>query len=221
MNSDETWLLYMWSGVFSSAIGGAVAAIVAMLVLRKTNKHQSTLATTQLAGQRNDLERQLMEQRQGLELQLREQRAEASNARETAAIADMLAAIAQLESNCMDGDRADNERLHLAFESATIRWEMELDHEAMADEIQDWHFLTRKLVLMARWEKDWNQGTVFRDALNTASHGLAFALKGWPKANGQRRDRICSVIRAERELAMEPIDKDIARRATVQSTAAE
>lgn len=209
--SCGTWLV-VWNGLIGALIAAVLAAGVAMLVVLLSTNHQTKLAKAERRAQQNAAIKELKQQSDSLKLQLAEQRAEASKARETAAIADMLAAIAQLDSNCIEGETADLEKTHLAFESAMIRWEMELDHEAMAEEIQNWHFLTRKLVAMARWESDWDQGTTFRDALSTATHGLADALKRWPKAHGQTRDDIFAVIKADRELAMDPIDKDIARR---------
>ena len=44
MNSDEIWLLQLWSGVIGSFIAAVVGGLVALMVVRLTNGHQSKLA---------------------------------------------------------------------------------------------------------------------------------------------------------------------------------
>lgn len=44
VNSDEIWLLQLWSGAFGGVISAAAAAVVAVGVLYFSNKHQTKLS---------------------------------------------------------------------------------------------------------------------------------------------------------------------------------
>lgn len=139
MNSDEIWLLQLWSGAFGACLGAGGAAAVAMLVLRKTNEHQTVLAAeamdTQraiaaeaLKEQREHAKTALDQQRAALGQQLHEQRAEASLAREIAAIADLIPAIGDLTLEAMyQADESKLAPLVGRIQSAAARWWMELD----------------------------------------------------------------------------------------------
>ncbi|MDR7083588.1 hypothetical protein J2X01_002883 [Arthrobacter ginsengisoli] len=43
MNSDEIWLLQLWGGVIGSFLAAVVGGLVALMVVRLTNGHQSKL----------------------------------------------------------------------------------------------------------------------------------------------------------------------------------
>jgi len=195
----DNWAL-LWGAFIGAVISGGAAAGVATWVLKKTREDQASLAKTQLDEQRKDLEHQLKEQRQSLELQLKEQRAEASKAREIAAIADILAAAATINERYAERDSVMNV-LFVAFESAVVRWQIELDHKEMAHEIQDWGTLFRKLADLARWEIAETQSDKYRQVLDTARHGLEEPLKAWPAADAAQRDDLFHVLVADRELA--------------------
>lgn len=107
MNSDEMWLLYMWSGVFASAVGGGVA----MLVLWRTNAHQSKLANRQLADQKSESKR----------------------ARCATAIGDLVAAVEQIPTAAEASTDQVNARVFAATSALTRLRLEDLDEETIID----------------------------------------------------------------------------------------
>lgn len=187
MNSDETWLLYMWSGVFASAVGGAVAAGVAMYVLRKTNKHQADLAKTQLR-----------QQKIALDLQLQEQRKEATKVREIAAIADLLAVVTDLHL----AQRETPESFMIAvgrLHSAGIRWRIDLEHEGMDRAFRDWMETYARAALVGS-KREWPK---YQDGIEgafySARKSLNRCLVKWPNASPHEQDSLASQLAEHRQ----------------------
>jgi hypothetical protein len=112
VNSDETWQLYLWSGAFASAVGGAVA----MLVLWRTNAHQSKLAAEQLNVQKSEAKRN----------------------RCTAVVGDLVAAIEQLPSAAESSVDEVNSRIFAATSALTRLSLEDMDESTVA--------ITRKVV---------------------------------------------------------------------------
>lgn len=146
----EAWL-QLWSGVIGSVVGAVGAALVALLVLRKTNNHQSTLARValkeqreladrELAAQRKDSKTALKEQRKALNKQLRDQRSEASRARELAAIADFLSAIEAISDGMGDPDwlKSNLSAAEQQLESARVRMTFEPHSRALVNALKLW-----------------------------------------------------------------------------------
>jgi hypothetical protein len=94
MNSDEIWLLQLWSGTFGASIGAIAAAGVALLLgWRSNNKHQLRLAALARRQAAALAEEQLASQERSLRQQLDDQRAEASKARYFEAIGAIVATV--------------------------------------------------------------------------------------------------------------------------------
>lgn len=134
MNSDEIWLLQLWSGTFAAAVSGAVAVFVLYL----SNRHQTKLsklaredasaaADRQLESQAVGLREQLVSQQRGLEAQLVQQRLEATKERQAAALADLLVSQNKLVRAMMWAN-PDTELSELFGDMQTkaARWQMEL-----------------------------------------------------------------------------------------------
>ena len=76
----------LWSGVIGAALSAVLAALVAVLVVWRTNKHQSKLAATALRRQAKSAKKALKSQRRLLQEQLDEQRRSELNNRALEAI---------------------------------------------------------------------------------------------------------------------------------------
>lgn len=117
MNSDEIWLLQLWSGAIGSFVAAVLGGLVALVVVRLTNSQQRRLA---------------------------------AEARERAAIADLLAATGAMLKKYWDGpDRVQD--LLLVAEAASIRWSMETEYKALGSEVLTWPYFIGQLALEA-WE---------------------------------------------------------------------
>ncbi|UOD80321.1 hypothetical protein [Paenarthrobacter ureafaciens] len=149
-----------WAQLWSGVIGAVAGAGVAMHVLRKTLREQATIATKneqvqrelaeiaasaqaalaakQLTEQREALERQLAEQRDALQLQLEEQRREASLNREHAAIADVIAVIAESVEPALSSTSEADRAIRARVAAATGRWQIETDNPRLRGELEKW-----------------------------------------------------------------------------------
>lgn len=81
------------SGIIGSILGGAIAGFVAMVVVARTNTHQSKLAAAASLEQNERAEVQLEKQREALEAQLRAQKREADFDREIMVRAELISVI--------------------------------------------------------------------------------------------------------------------------------
>lgn len=150
MNSDETWLLYLFSGLFGAVISGVVAAIVAVLLLRNTNQHVSNEAVKNTTEQRRlaaletkaaeaRADKALTAQREGLELQLSEQKRQSSLARKVDAAAELASTIRAIPTLLDGSTTASNaiNRSGLQARSAALRWIIEDDDIELALCVED------------------------------------------------------------------------------------
>lgn len=123
--SRSEWV-QLWSGVLGAVVSSGVAALVAVLVLTRSNKVQRKLAAEALAHQKA----------QG-EAQLAEQRAEAARVREQAAIAEVI--IATERFGIVSLEAMSDVRKHLpVFQAAAARWRVELGSGSMESELMTW-----------------------------------------------------------------------------------
>lgn len=124
---EESVWVQLWSGTVGAIVSAGMAALVAVMVLTRSNTHQRKLAAEALAHQKA-----LGEQ------QLAEQRAEAARVREQAAIAEVIIAAEQF----MHVSRESTEELtrHLVvFQSAVARWRVELGPGSpLTGELMNW-----------------------------------------------------------------------------------
>lgn len=96
INADG-WM-QLWNGVIGTALSAVLAALVAVFVVWRTNKHQTSLARTALTAQREDAATALEVQRELLERQIVEQREESRRAERTQALASFIAGVRELGS---------------------------------------------------------------------------------------------------------------------------
>lgn len=172
MNSDETWLLYLWSGTFGGAIAGMVAGVVAVLVLWRTNVHQTKLANAAMVEQRRLATEALIEQRrlaeaetaaaearaaralenqrEGLAQQLREQREEAAKGRRHAALGDLVAAVERGTNRYKSIPRI--EECYEDMGSAIGRFTIDSDNRSLRIELTKWPYLMYSLLREANIE---------------------------------------------------------------------
>lgn len=104
MGIGEGAWIQLWSGLFGSFVAALIGGLVALLVVRLTNGHQSRLAV---------------------------------EAREKAAISDLVASSNRLLTEYAQGERAVESLIQL-MDAAAVRWRMELAHEGMAEEVERW-----------------------------------------------------------------------------------
>lgn len=102
---DRDEWVQLWSGGLSAVLSAAVAAIVAIVVLTRSSRHQQSL----------------------VERQLDEQRTEAALTREKAAMADLMAAATRFISFDERYKHASVTELISAYIAATYRWALEAD----------------------------------------------------------------------------------------------
>ncbi|MBT2536248.1 hypothetical protein [Arthrobacter sp. ISL-69] len=196
MNSDEIWLLQLWSGAFAAAGSG----LVAVLVLYWSNRHQSKLAeiarrqAAHLAGE------QLEAQERAMRRQLDEQRAEASKARYFAATGDLVAAV----ETCANTFRRDGdiEDAFVQMESARVRMSFDSDSPRLMDELSYWTYLIWNLTKQATIEwRDPIAEKVPLATLTSVTTTLTVALAHWHHANPEMRDNMLAQLRETRAWA--------------------
>lgn len=181
MNSDEIWLLQLWSGTFGAAISAVAAAFVAILVVQLSNKHQSRLA----------------------KLQLKEQRAEAARQRTIAAVADLLAALSEFRTASGD-DRNAIWAVHHRSHSAALRWYVE-DRVAGKEAVAWAHHVHEIAIGTHDSGQDIigkHTGKLATDTFQLLmSRTEAFTIRAaaWPHASPEERDSILKELEALRE----------------------
>lgn len=109
----------MWITLLAGALGGipaaVLAALVAMSVLKSSNRKQQELVV----------------------LQLKQARQEASEVRERAAVADTLASVMDLLPASMQSREAIHREVS-RLRSGLVRWQLELGRGDMTDELHRW-----------------------------------------------------------------------------------
>lgn len=211
MNSDEIWLLQLWSGVFGASIGAIAAAGVALLVVTLTNKHQAKLAKeasdlqTALAGKALDEQRAqsklaLAAQEKGLRLQLEEQKAEAIRARYLSATADFITAVEMGYSTFRRG--GDFEDIFVQMESARVRMLFDSGSPQLMDELEDWTFLVWNLCRDASAEHELSiDDGAPTQTLNEATAAVTSILIRWHESDTDMQEEMLKALRKEREAA--------------------
>jgi hypothetical protein len=202
MNSDEIWLLQLWSGAFAALGSGAVA----VLVLHGSNRHQSKLAeiarrqAAHLAGE------QLEAQERSMRQQLDEQRAEASKARYFAATGDLVAAVETCANTFRRG--GDIEDAFVQMESARVRMSFDSDSSRLMEELGSWTFLVWDLTKQATMEwEDPKAEKVPLATLTAATTTLTVTLTHWHHADSQLRGDMLARLREARESASDAAEE--------------
>lgn len=206
----ESWL-QLWSGVIGSIVGAIGAAVVALLVLSRTNRHQAKLsqealreqrelAESALVAQREDAKTALNEQRNALERQLADQRSESSRARELAAIADFLSAIMGVVNGAEDGASLDIHDQQL--QSARFRMTFEPGSRPLGEALSGWvSALTNSVRLSQMVFTSRNVMLLPSDAGDIATDYIKISLKmtqaaaAWPIGDQADRRRALDILR--------------------------
>lgn len=191
MNSDEIWLLQLWSGTIGAAISAVAAAAVAILVVRLSSRHQSRLA----------------------DLQLKEQRDEATRQRTIFAIADMLAAVNEFRTTAR-ADVTDIWAVHHRSHSAALRWYVE-DRAAGTEAVAWAHHLLELASAVHSAQQDiggshtWQLAIDSVEWLTARTEALTVRAVAWPHASQPEREAILAELRSIRErwdpLAFPPV----------------
>lgn len=161
---DRPEWIQLWDGVFGAFVAAVVGGLVALFVVRLTNRHQSRLAV---------------------------------EAREKAAIADLLASSNRFITEYSQGYKAI-EHLVPPMEAAAVRWRMELDDERLADELSKWpHHLAGLAWTLCNIEESHGvNGKAYSD-LSTAIDQLRTTGMMWHKLDKNSKERqVVELIRA-------------------------
>ncbi|CAH0233107.1 hypothetical protein SRABI26_02699 [Arthrobacter sp. Bi26] len=213
MNSDEVWMLQLWSGTFGAAISAVAAAVVALLVVTLTNKHQSRLseialakqaewASAALAGQREQAAEAFAQQEKILRQQLAEQQAEASRERSTKAAADMIAGSVELRDASLKSVEAMTVVRH-RLQAAAWRWFMEgVDDDA--SEVVLWATHLSLFAFKANLEEARkSNGKEYDAAAGERLSNACLTFEGlaslWPSSDRDDRKGLMQALKAERE----------------------
>lgn len=211
MNSDEIWLLQLWSGVFGAAIGALAAAAVALLVVNLTNRHQTRLSAKAIAVQKALADQALQVQREhakealnaqevSLRRQLEEQQAEASRDRQKAAMAEMVSCALELvdrSDETLEGIRLLRHRMTTAW----IRFSMEQisDVEDGNKEFFHWPSHLAFLAMDVLDAKIENQPRDIAFAkLNDATSMFATLSRHWLRVDANERLTVSRVLKKAR-----------------------
>ncbi|BCW62852.1 hypothetical protein [Arthrobacter sp. StoSoilB22] len=210
MNSDEMWLLQLWSGTFGATIGAIAAAAVAILVVTLTNRHQSKLTERSLELQatlaresQEELRRQAASaeeaQERALRLQLEVQRQEASKERLTFAVAEALTVAHEL-STSFPLIEMEIARLHRRLYGAVFRWYIENPEEPGIVEVLAWPNYLYNLTRQANAElEDETDRKKYFDVLLAASAEFQSAASRWPNSSAEHRNILVAHLSELRE----------------------
>ncbi|MGO4235896.1 hypothetical protein [Pseudarthrobacter sp. YAF2] len=154
---SEAWWMQIWSGVIGAIVAAVVSVAVALIVVGKTNAHQSVIAGRAMAEQRmrdaSALAQQRLRDAEALELQraaLREQldlqRSETSRLR----LMDIRADVVSATSGLIDAARESSGAVNAAtrpLEHAINRWRVESEDDSLVEELMYWPGFLRRLAL--------------------------------------------------------------------------
>lgn len=156
----------MWDGTFGSLAAAIIGGLVALGVVRLTNRHQSRLA---------------------------------SEARERAAIGDLVANAQRLVTE-FTGGRLAIEHLLQGMLSATVRWQMETSSRDLMGEIDLWpHHLSTHALNAYEMERHGQDNRAAWDPLVEGVVALRGVALSWPEAKKSARQRAIDGLRLERE----------------------
>lgn len=161
---SEAWWMQIWSGVLGASVAAGVSIFVALIVVQKTNKHQSVLAGRALAEQRKRDAEALAEQRvrdaatmdvqrMAFKEQLDLQRAETERLRMMDIRADVVADANHIVDAAMQSREAIEEAMPALSRSIT-RWRIESTDDELGDELMHWPRFVGMLARNYRLNKD-------------------------------------------------------------------
>lgn len=188
MNSDEMWLLGLWSGTFGAAVSAVAAALVAIAVLHFSNKHQTALAKKAREAATRDLEHQIVVQRE-----------EASRERGSQAIAVFLAELDEKVTRLADSSLTIDElvAMRTTLSTAAARWSMETKNKAMHLELVHWPVLLFDLSRQALVTS--GDVRLAYIQLTTVSSNLREVAIHWYSADSSEQDALVDVLKGVRQ----------------------
>lgn len=134
---SEAWWMQIWSGVLGATVAAGVSVLVALIVVRRTNAHQSVIAGRALAEQRKRDAAALELQRKAFQEQIDMQRAETDRLR----MMDIRAEVVADANHVMDAALLNREAIEAAIpplSRSITRWRIESDDENLVDELMNW-----------------------------------------------------------------------------------
>lgn len=154
---SEAWWMQIWSGVLGASVAAGISILVALIVVKKTNEHQSVLSNRALSEQRKRDDKALAEQRardeaalevqrEALREQMEHQRAETARLRMMDIRADVVADANHITDAAMLSREAVDQAMPALSRSIT-RWRIESPDEDLVDELMQW---PRFIGLLAR-----------------------------------------------------------------------
>ncbi|GAA3399377.1 hypothetical protein [Pseudarthrobacter polychromogenes] len=138
-----------------------------------------------------------------------QQKQHASDARQIAAIADLLAAVSAMEKKYGDGPVAIQDLL-LVVQAAAIRWVIEADDEKLSGELAHWPYHMGTLALKTHANFDSDKRETYLTWLFNAGSDLTLCGMAWPKGTPSTRDAhvlLLTVRRTERVAAMKALEE--------------
>ncbi|WP_281449230.1 hypothetical protein [Paenarthrobacter nitroguajacolicus] len=235
MNSDEIWLLQLWSGVFGAAISAVLAAGVALLVVTMTNKHQTKIAeaaksaqekqaANALAAQERMHAEQLVEQRAGLTRQLEEQQAETARARQAEAIMEFIKVTEKLVYEDRPAKEEQDTFGHIAelrAGLARIRMSSPETNE-LCDVLESWPYALGRLCISSAFAREQHRASGDWQAMNTAATKLHTFLPAW-LLHKESRSKVLKVLKDAGEVLQKrsrQSDDDVEQAADAKSEVA-
>lgn len=131
------WWMQLWSGVIGTIAAAVISVFVALLVVNRTNAHQSALSAHALKQQKERDDKALEVQRAALQEQLNEQRREASRLR----MMDIRTDVNVATANLVDASYAGPDAIDRALEDVRrgfTRWRIESEDEVLIAELMWW-----------------------------------------------------------------------------------
>lgn len=160
---------------------------------------QRNLADKAARAQTIQYHRELSEQRRSVQLQLEEQRREASKARELDAVADAMAAVAELVSRYAEGGREIDAAIQ-SMRSAVFRWAFEHPIDSEGRELKWWpHHLAMLAYATLKAERATPPAADAQFAvLNNASNVFLTLVSAWPAADADYRTTLIKALERAR-----------------------
>ncbi|MET1152804.1 hypothetical protein [Arthrobacter sp.] len=193
---SEQWWMQIWSGVIGASVAAIVSVFVALLVVNKTNAHQSDLAETARDQQRERDDRALEVQRAGMQEQLAEQRQEAGRLRMIEVRADVASAAYRMADAAAEG-WVEIAQATPALERAVTRWRTESDDPDLIEELAEWPGFLRILASehsLAINSRDPAARVASFDCLNNAVSTLAVVSIHLQRADFVPPERLSKIL---------------------------
>jgi hypothetical protein len=171
VNSDEIWLLQLWSGTIGAFVAAVMGGLVALLVVRLTTNHQERLAREQLEAQRYETSRRA----------------------ENALIADLIVAAQDMLNALPDRDGLELARRRMA--AGIVAWKLEASNKDLFTVLPAWPHRLLNAGQMSVDSDIQEERIEFHRKLRERVGIFCKALEAWPAADATRRAEIIESLR--------------------------